>query len=464
MNVAQAFLPVLVWSFCGAANRACRRLSSRRFRGWENRHGLQRIDDLVAQALACGFLVSLPIVAATHQVKYADLTANAQAILARQGIDADKFPSLIHSINQETGNRLRDGEHDHLIYFVLQSTKFTNKPRIEPALSAREFVENLKAASIPRDANERMQDFLRALARPQSDERMNWFQKSLSPEERTLEHLSSEYLRAMRFLYQKEFAAAESASTVYQQRGHSSDTRIESSFAVWNALSVLKSLDAAPKMNRVLIAGPGEDFAPRTDLVDKYPPQSYQPYAVADALLALGLAGRDRLRIDCVDINDRVLHFFREFANRREPRLTLFEQWDDPEYVEYFRALGRHIGTYANIRGGKSLSISKDLAGRVSAAKLNVITERYDPPPEYDLIVATNILVYFNNTELLLALSNLQSMLKQGGVLIHNEVRPEVEEFSKALGFPPLQARTLRLSQGKNKPLFDSFVIHLKAR
>ncbi len=407
-------------------------------------------------------LAAIQIVAATRPIAYADLGSEAQHILTRQKFDAGDFPRLIRSIEQETAARLRDGEHDHLIFFLLQSARFTRRPRIEPALSAREFIENLHAASIPSEVRERMQDFLRALGRPQTDERLTWFRKSLPPPERTLDRLSAEYARAMRFLYQKEFGTAQNAGSLYQQRGHSSDTRIESSYAVWNALAVLKTLNSALRINRVLIAGPGEDFAPRTDFTDNYPPQSYQPYAVADALLALGLAGRDRLRIHCVDINDRVLQFFHEFPNRREPRLTLFEEWDDPGYVEYFRSLGRHIGTDSKTRSGKALLISKDVAARVSAAKLNVITERYDPPPEYDLIVATNILVYFNNTELLLALSNLQSMLKEGGVLIHNELRPEVEEFSKALGYPPLQARTLRLSEGKNKPLFDSFVIHQK--
>jgi len=398
-------------------------------------------------------------------------------ILVKRGVAEAQFHALIQSIDRETSERLRDGEADHLIFYVLQSTRFTRRPRIEPSLSAREFVQSLTPAErvkylegstvsepgrrIPAVVRERIQDFLRELGQAQSDERMSWFRHSLSASQRTADYLCAEYARAMRFLYRKEFAGGP-GGTLYQSRGHSSDTRIESSFAVATALAVLKTLEPGLRIERVLIAGPGLDFAPRTDLVDAYAPQSYQPYAVADALLALGLAERDRWRIDRADINDRVIYFFNEFPKRRERRLVLLRAWDDPEYIDYFRSLGRQIGTDSPIAGGKSLVLSKEIANTIVAGRLNVITERYDPPPEYDLVVATNVLVYFNDVELALALGNIYSMLGAGGYLIHNEPRPQLEQFSAALGFPPLQARTLRLSNRAKGALFDTFAIHRK--
>jgi len=364
-----------------------------------------------------------------------------------------------------------------LIYFVLQSSQFTRRPRIEPALSALQFVESLSqdershylagtavsaaATKVPAAVKERMQDFRRALDQAEGGERINWFRRSLTAQERALDRLCNEYVRAMRFLYRKEFGGKQDSS-LYEQRGHSSDTRIESSYAVWVALSVIKKIDSSVQMNRVLIVGPGVDFAPRTDLIDAYPPQSYQPWALADALLALGLANRDRLRIHCVDINDRVLAFFREFPKRRERRLTLLRRWDDPEYVEYFRNLGHQVGTESEIRGGKSVLLSQDAAQWITADRLNIITERYVPLAQYDLVIVSNVFVYFDDKELLLALSNIHSMLAEGAYLVHNELRPAAEEISRALGFAPLQARTLRLSEGNVHPLFDSFVIHRK--
>jgi hypothetical protein len=408
---------------------------------------------------------------------YNDLHPEVQRLLAKQGITSERFPAFLRSIEKETAARLREGEYDHLIYFVLQSSQFTRRPRIEPALSAIEFVQGLSpeerarylegaavplpVARAPATVKERMKDFLRALDQAGPEERLNWFRKSLTTPERTLDHLCKEYARAMRFLYQKEFDGKQDSS-LYERRGHSSDTRIESSYAVWVALSVIKKIDPSIRMNRVLIVGPGLDFAPRTDLIDSYPPQSYQPWAVADALLALGLASRERLRIHCVDINDRVLDFFREFPKRRERTLTLLRRWEDPEYVEYFRNLGRQIGKGSETRGGKSLLLSKEATDWISAEKLNIITERYIPPAQYDLVIVSNVFVYFDNKELLLALSNIHSMLAEGAYLVHNELRPEVEEFSRALLFAPLQARTMRLSEGNALPLFDSFVIHRK--
>lgn len=411
-----------------------------------------------------------------RSIEYRDLEPGARQVLANQGKDARLFPDFIRALNRETEERLRAGESDDLIYFVLQATKFTRRPKIEPALSAREFVRGLTpqglesylagdavaplTSKVPANVKERMQDFLRALERPQPDERIRWFQKSVPAAQRTLNHLCAEYARTMRFVYQKEIAKGAAGASLYQNRGYSSDTRIESSFALSMGLGVLKELDDGFHVRRALIVGPGLDFAPRTDLIDFYPPQSYQPFALADALLASGLATSAELRIDCVDINDRVLDFIREFPRRRERRLILLRGWDSPEYDEYFRKEGRQIGTERAIAGGKSLLVAKPIADLIAAEKLNVITERLDPSQRYDLIVATNVLVYFNDLELLLALSNIRSMLGEGGYLIHNELRPKVEEFSRLLEFGPLQARTLRLAGEGSHALFDSFVIH----
>jgi len=408
-----------------------------------------------------------------RSVEFADLDPVTRQILAQEGTGAAQFPDLIRALDRQTAARLREGESDHLIFFVLQSTRFTRRVSIEPALSARDFVRSLNpatraayltghaatalAANVPPSVKERMRDFLSALQHPLPDVRLAWFRQYLPDSERTIDHLCKEYARAMRFLYRKEFVRDQGAAS-YQNRGHSSDTRIESSFAVATALHVIEALDARLRITRVLIVGPGLDFAPRTGFIDSYPPQSYQPYAVADVLLASGMSTPGQLRIHCVDINPRVLDFFREFPHRSERRLILLRGWNSSEYDEYFRTLGQRIGVESPLAGGKSLLVSQQSADSIAASKLNVITERSDPQPRYDLIVATNVLLYFNRTELLLALDNIRSMLAPGGYLIHNELRPEVEQLSTALNFGPLQARTLRFTP----TLFDSFVIHRK--
>src|SRR2546428_979181 len=133
-------------------------------------------------------------------IAYSDLPLEAQRLLAERGITGEEFPALLHSIEKETAARLREGEYDHLIYFVLQSSQFTRRPRVEPALSALQFVQGLSqdershylagaavsaaAAKVPAAVKERMQDFRRALDRVDRDERLNWFRKSLTAQER----------------------------------------------------------------------------------------------------------------------------------------------------------------------------------------------------------------------------------------------------------------------------------------
>ena len=106
------------------------------------------------------------------------------------------------------------------------------------------------------------------------------------------------------------------------------------------------------------------------------------------------------------------------------------------------------------------LEIRKEIATRVTAAPLNIITERYQPSPRYDLVIATNVLLYFDNTQMALALANIRAMLRADGWFVHNELRPELERYAQVLGMPPVQGRTIEIAQGQKGPLRDSFVIH----
>src|SRR5262249_5843611 len=311
---------------------------------------------------------------------------------------------------------------DHLIFFLLQSERFTTQPRIEPALSAYEFVGGLSPTersryladgslylppthALPEAASGRLADFVKAVNKETRDERMDYFrsfiQKTISPGERLFDRLYAEYARSMKFLYQKEFAAKEIGdpqqlaayvSSLYQDRGHSTDTQVEANFAIHLALSLLKVQAPATRLNRVLIVGPGLDFAPRTDLIDFIGPQSYQPFAVTDALLSLKLADPAGLRIHCVDINDRVIGYLQDLPRRHTTELSLLSSIPDrperplaDEYKRYFREFGSSIGMQAplDVPGKfapylkKSLLVRQEVVQRISVGKLNIITERY---------------------------------------------------------------------------------------
>jgi hypothetical protein len=93
------------------------------------------------------------------------------------------------------------------------------------------------------------------------------------------------------------------------------------------------------------------------------------------------------------------------------------------------------------------------------------VTERLDAPA-FDLIVATNILPYFDDVELMLAMSNIAGMLGPGGVFLHNEARPVLGEITDALGLPFDQSRHVVIAsvRGAPAPLYDSVWVHRKGK
>jgi hypothetical protein len=367
-------------------------------------------------------------------VQYSDLTPAVQRLLQ---IDAGNFARYIAGIERRTAEREREGENDHLIFYILQSREFTKAARLEPALCAKQYVES---GTISAAAQTRMRQFATAAV---DTERLTYF-RSLLPREGPVEYLRKEYARAMKSLYAKEFA---DKSNYYQSRGHSTDTQVTANYALWTALSVLKASEPGLKIARVLIVGPGMDIAPRTGLVDRYPPQSYQPYALAQILRDLNFS--ETPRIECVDINDRVIRFIRNFASRSELRLDFRVPPGDPEFESWGRGLA-----------SKLASVPRKVAEAVSAEKLNIITQRLGS--KYDLVVATNVLLYFDDAELLLAIANIESMLNPGGYFIHNELRGAIDQHAAAAGLRPVQARTVKIGEGTKAPLFDAFAIYGK--
>jgi hypothetical protein len=422
---------------------------------------------------------------AKRTIAPADLPAELRERLPRENASAQAFPEYVASLRRETEQRERDGEYEHLVYYLLQSQRFTDEPAIEPALSAYQLRSATTTSPVPQApeaVRRRVQDFAKAVAGNPNEPRLAYFKRFLRrrPQGRTLEdQLLGEYARVMEFLYAKEFLAQGRKdpqereaylASLYQQRGHSTDTQVEAGYGVYQALAVVKARGGA-RLERVLIVGPGLDFAPRTDLLDAFPPQSYQPFAVADALLALGLADAQRLRVDCVDVNQRVLDHFRGLRGA-SPQLRLVsgiplrgEAEPDGAFRDYFERLGRSIGAEAPLaqgvpgRLGKALAVRKEIASRIGAARLDIVTERYAPSPGYDLVVVTNVLGYFDPAQQALALANIESMLKEGGRLIHNEAQTSLVHAAHALGLALVDARSVRLGTA----LFDRVLIHEKS-
>ncbi|HMV49232.1 MAG TPA: hypothetical protein PKD31_15860, partial [Blastocatellia bacterium] len=83
---------------------------------------------------------------AKRVVGYDDLPSELRPWLEQQRIRRDDFAARIAEINRKTDERELQGEYDHLIFYLLQSSRFTAQPPIEPALSAYQFVQSLSDA------------------------------------------------------------------------------------------------------------------------------------------------------------------------------------------------------------------------------------------------------------------------------------------------------------------------------
>jgi hypothetical protein len=435
-----------------------------------------------------------------RQVTWADLVPLHRALEERK-ITSATFASYVERVHDTNLRRVRDGDLDHLVFYTLQSTHFTTLPPIEPALSAKAFVEALDdreratffgtsqapPSRIPGPVRLRVASLIHALDSNSTDPRLKYFRTLVNatvPDRREREAaVLREYLRVMRFVYEKEFVAQRGAGSdavaeLYRTRGLSTDTAVEAGYLVYLGLGVIKSLEPTRRLRRVLIVGPGLDLAPRTSLLEVGPPESYQPWAVIDALLAFDLSTLGDLEVVAADINPRVVEHVRQSAGVA-PILNLVTGLAEgetvtfsEEYRDYFTRLGRAIDVGPGDRVSsrcaaghlcKTLQVRPAAASVLSAETLDVVTERLERS-SFDLIIATNILPYFDDTELMLAMSNIAGMLTPGGVFLHNEARPLMGDVTAALGMPFEQSRHVVIAsvRGAPAPLGDSAWLHRK--
>jgi len=429
----------------------------------------------------CASALAVLAQAPSHAIRITwDDLAPLHAALESRGLTGPSFDAYLERVRQDDARRVREGDLDHLIFYTLQSTHFTSRAPIEPALSAKTFHD--AGDHVPGEVSSRLRDLLKALDSRSADPRLVYFRSLLTsafhdtPDREAA--LVVEYKRVMRFVYNKEFVAQragpDAVAELYRARGLSTDTAVEAGYVVYNGLGILKSLDPDRPIRRVLIVGPGLDLAPRTSLLEAGPPESYQPWAVIDALVSLGLSRLTDLTVVGADINPRVVDHLRR-SRSVPPSLTLVSGIAETpavqfsqDYRDYFAQLGRSIGETERATDAPPGHLSKAVRVRAEAARtldaepLDIVTARLDTPA-FDLIIATNILPYFDDTQLALAMTNIAGMLVPGGVLLHNEARPVLGELCDALGLPYQQSRQGIIASVRGAPaLSDTVWLHRK--
>jgi SAM-dependent methyltransferase len=108
-----------------------------------------------------------------------------------------------------------------------------------------------------------------------------------------------------------------------------------------------------------------------------------------------------------------------------------------PAAIEYWRLFGDRAGKPtapipppAALRGlvTRSVEIRPAVVLSFEPVDFNVVLDRMNLPAaeRFDLIVATNVFVYYDRLEQALAMQNISTILKPGGILLSNDSLPEV--------------------------------------
>ena len=342
-------------------------------------------------------------------------------------------------------SRLREGDEDSIVNFLWFGTGFTQHPRMtatylstldehgpDALLEAR--LDDLVAGILSPGVNERLQ-ISRTLV---EGEGIDVADATGASDVKT--YLAQINTRTLQDFDRYRQTESISQSAFFSERGLSSDTSILVDFDIDRALDEIASEErlAPGSVRRVAVVGPGLDVFNKENGYDFYPVQTIQPFAVVDSLRRRGLAATD-LQVSTFDVSPRVNRHL-EVAHQRAragsqyllhvPRDTE-KQWS-PGLAAYWSRFGDSIGEEAaGAPAPPGLGAVEVRVVRIDPAvvtslvphDLNIILERQDLAPEdrFDLIVATNILLYYGIFEQSLALSNLASMLRPHGLFLSKD-------------------------------------------
>ncbi len=358
--------------------------------------------------------------------------------------------------DQQIRERLDRGEEDTLTNLLRFGVTFTKEYRIDDEYLAKYGSSSLVNAFAENRAN----DLVRAMASPNANEgiahmhafleKKGYFFKT--PEDRkkvkkylldNLARLRDEYLH---YLAQPK---DDSRFQLFQQRGISLDTNLWPDYLIDEHLRrmVERGLLKPGSVHRVAVVGPGLDFANKEKGNDFYPPQTIQPFAVLDSLFRLGLADPATVELYTLDISSDVnFHIDRTRKNAVAGRFyTVQLPWDTSArhtseyragFANYWQKLGDHIGESVApiaVPSGaaaetqtRAVKIRPAIVRRVTALDMNIVYQHLQPSaqPGFDLIIGTNIFLYFNAFEQSLARVNMSLMLNPGGFVLSNDKLP----------------------------------------
>jgi hypothetical protein len=381
------------------------------------------------------------------------VSAGAPDMPAGEIKDAASWDQWILARDREIRGRIDRGIEDSISNLILFGTSYSQLPPIPTSNDGAD-----QSGQLTPEARARIHALAQAILMPGENERLRFARDFLL--RRNLPHDSVEaYLAANlqllildeREYEKKQHAARQSGdpdvlfmtrATIYKERGLSFDTSLEPDYALDTMLKQLvhKGLLAHGSIRRIAVMGPGLDFADKRIGLDFYPIQTIQPFAILESVLRLGLGQAEKARVVACDLNPSVLaHVDRLAARGREGRAYEVQLPNDsrndwsPELVSYWEHFGELLGTPARPFGPpgyfkgvevRAVAIRPQFAEHVSGQDLDMVAQQLDVPPGggFDLVIATNVFVYYNFFEQALAMQNISRMMNSRGVFLVNQI------------------------------------------
>jgi len=386
-----------------------------------------------------------PVLASLSEVKPVLEAMRDELPPALAQIDDANWNSWSRRQDADIRARLERGEIDSMINLLLFGTSFTERPRIQ--------FEQVGEASRSGLLRSRVDDLLRGLRSPSGNDRLVLLRnlirrQGLDPDATDGKLGLFVYENLQRVLRESiqfgERVQAAPRDPIFRDRGVSLDATIAPNFVIEETLRELKNRGVLGQgsVTRVAVIGPGLDFTDKQSGYDYYPQQTLQPFAVHDSLTRLDLA-RD-VKVTVFDISSRVLeHVERARELGRQGRSYTIQLPRDPQQgwtpaaVDYWRAFGDRSGEDVEPTAppsgldARAVEIRPDVVLASQPVDLNVVLQRLDLPAaeRFDLIVATNVFVYYDRLQQALALQNVSTLLKPGGILLTNNQLPEIPQI-----------------------------------
>jgi SAM-dependent methyltransferase len=227
-------------------------------------------------------------------------------------------------------------------------------------------------------------------------------------------------------------------STLFDRRGLSVDTSLLPNYALEDTLRAMlrKGALTAHAIRNIAVIGPGLDFADKRGGYDIYPVQTIQPVAILETTIRLALGDPGDLRVVAFDLNPAVVAHVRRIdslAREGKPYVLFLPRPADADWtsqaIAYWEHFGEVIGTPADPAPAppgvrlRAVAVPPKFAARIEARDLNIVGQVGDGE-QFDLVVATNILVYYDHFQQALAMAGIARMMRPGGVFLSNTVLP----------------------------------------